>query len=98
MSVGGRNAPVGELFTYSASNIRLRELVFSYTIPQKKMEKTPFKGATLSLTGRNLFFLMNNAKVFDPELVLSTQSGFIGTESFCSPFTRSFGLNLNLNF
>jgi TonB-linked SusC/RagA family outer membrane protein len=98
MSVGGRNTPAGEAFTYSASNIRLRELVLSYNIPQKKIAKTPFKGATLSLTGRNLFFLMNKAQGFDPELVVSTASGLIGTESFCSPFTRSLGLNLNLNF
>lgn len=100
MAVGGRNTPAGEAFTYSASNIRLRELVFSYAIPQKIISKTRinFKGATVSFTGRNLFFIRNDAKGFDPELVLSTSPGLIGTESFCLPFTRSFGLNLNLNF
>jgi outer membrane receptor protein involved in Fe transport len=97
-ALGGRNTPAGELFTYDASNIRLRELVLSYTFPQSKMTKTPLKGATISFTGRNLFFLKNSAKGFDPELVVSTDSGSIGTESFCLPFTRSFGLNLNLNF
>jgi hypothetical protein len=78
----------------------LRELVFSYTIPQKIISKTRinFKGATVSFTGRNLFFIRNDAKGFDPELVVSTSPGLIGTESFCLPFTRSFGLNLNLNF
>ena len=97
-AVGGRNTPAGEAFTYDASNIRLRELVLSYTIPQGTLSKTPIKGATISFTGRNLFFLKNSAKGFDPELVVSTESGLIGTESFCLPFTRSFGLNLNLNF
>jgi hypothetical protein len=96
--VGGRNTPAGEIFTYSASNIRLRELVLSYNIPQSKMAKTPIKGATISFTGRNLFFFKNDAEGFDPELVLSTDKGLIGTESFCLPFTRSYGLNLNLNF
>jgi TonB-linked SusC/RagA family outer membrane protein len=95
--VGGRNTPVGELFTYSASNIRLREMVFTYMIPQSTLGRTPIKGASISLTGRNLFFFKNDAD-FDPELVVSTDKGSIGTESFCLPYTRSFGLNLNLNF
>lgn len=97
-ALGGRNTPVGEMFTYSASNIRLREVVLSYVIPQTTLDKTPIKGATISLTGRNLFFFRNDAKQFDPELVVSTDKGSIGTESFCLPFSRSFGLNLNLNF
>jgi TonB-linked SusC/RagA family outer membrane protein len=96
--LGGRNTPAGELFTYSASNIRLREVVLSYNIPASKLSKTPIKGASISLTGRNLFFFKNDAKGFDPELVVSTGSGSIGTESFCLPYSRSFGLNLNLNF
>jgi TonB-linked SusC/RagA family outer membrane protein len=97
-ALGGRNTPVGEMFTYSASNIRMRELVLSYTIPQTTLDRTPIKGASISLTGRNLFFFKNDAKQFDPELVVSTEKGSIGTESFCLPYSRSFGLNLNLNF
>ncbi len=96
--VGGRNTPAGEIFAYSSSNIRLRELVLSYNIPQSKMAKTPIKGATISFTGRNLFFFKNEAEGFDPELVVSTNSANIGNESFSLPFTRTFGFNLNLNF
>jgi TonB-linked SusC/RagA family outer membrane protein len=96
--LGGRNTPVGEMFTYSASNIRLREMVLSYNIPQGTLDRTPIKGASISLTGRNLFFFKNDAGGFDPELVVSTDKGSIGTESFCLPYTRSFGINLNLNF
>jgi hypothetical protein len=97
-ALGGRNTPVGEMFTYSASNIRMRELVLTYIIPQGTLDRTPIKGASVSLTGRNLFFFKNDAKQFDPELVVSTDKGSIGTESFCLPYSRSFGLNLNLNF
>jgi len=98
LAVGGRNTPAGEAFTYDASNIRLRELVLTYAIPSSKLARTPIKGASISFTGRNLFFFKNSAKGFDPELVVSTASGLIGTESFNLPFTRTFGLNLNLNF
>lgn len=96
--LGGRNTPVGEMFTYDASNIRLREMVISYTIPQSSLDRTPIKGASISLTGRNLFFFRNDAKGFDPELVVSTDKGSIGTESFSLPYSRSLGINLNLNF
>ncbi|MEP6951644.1 MAG: SusC/RagA family TonB-linked outer membrane protein [Ginsengibacter sp.] len=96
--LGGRNTPAGELFTYSASNIRLRELVLTYSLPQSMLGRTPIKSASISFTGRNLFFFRNDAKGFDPELVVSTDNGSIGTESFCLPYSRTFGLNLNLNF
>ena len=72
VTVGGRNTPAGEIFTYSASNIRLRELVLSYIIPQSTVGRTPIKGASISFTGRNLFFFKNDAEGFDPELVVST--------------------------
>ncbi|MCC6288129.1 MAG: SusC/RagA family TonB-linked outer membrane protein [Chitinophagaceae bacterium] len=96
--IGGRNTPAGEAFTYDASNIRLRELVLSYSIPQTALSRTRIKGASVSFTGRNLFFIKNAAKGFDPELVVSTDKGLIGIESFCLTFTSSYGLNLNLNF
>ena len=96
--VGGRNTPVGEVFTYSASNIRLRELTLSYSLPSSLVQKTPFQGASLALVGRNLFFLMNKAPGFDPELTAGAQNTTVGLESFSLPSTRQFGLNLNLSF
>ena len=98
LKVGGRNTPAGEVFTYSASNIRLRELSLSYAIPSGILKKTPFQGASLSLVGRNLFFFMNNAKGFDPELTAGAQNTTVGLESFSMPSTRTFGVNLNLSF
>lgn len=96
--VGGRNTPIGEAFTYSASNIRLREATFGYTLPQKLIGRSPFQSISLSIVGRNLFFLMNKAKGFDPELVAGSANTTVGLESFSMPSTRSLGLNLNLAF
>lgn len=96
--VGGRNTPIGEAFTYSASNIRLREATLGYSIPQSVLAKSPFQGASLSLVGRNLFFLMNKAKGFDPELVAGSANTTVGLESFSMPSTRSLGVSLNLTF
>ncbi len=96
--VGGRNTPAGEVFTYSASNIRLRELTLGYSLPAGLIKKSPFQSVTLSLVGRNLFFIMNNAKGFDPEMTAGSQNTSVGLEGFSTPPTRTIGLNLNLKF
>ena len=96
--VGGRNTPAGEVFTYSASNIRLRELTLGYSLPAGLIKGSPFQSATLSLVGRNLFFIMNNAKGFDPEMTAGSQNTSVGLEGFSTPPTRTIGLNLNLKF
>jgi TonB-linked SusC/RagA family outer membrane protein len=98
LKVGGRNQPLGEVFTYDASSIRLRELVLSYNLPSSLMKNTPFQGASISLVGRNLFFIMNKAKGFDPELAAGAQNTTVGLESFSLPSTRQIGVNLNLSF
>jgi TonB-linked SusC/RagA family outer membrane protein len=97
-AIGGRNTPIGEAFTYSASNIRLREATLGYSLPQKIVGRSPFQSVSLSIVGRNLFFLMNKAKGFDPELVAGSANTTVGLESFSMPSTRSLGLNLNLAF
>jgi TonB-linked SusC/RagA family outer membrane protein len=98
LKVGGRNQPLGEVFTYDASSIRLRELVLSYNLPSSLIKNTPFQGASVSLVGRNLFFIMNKAKGFDPELAAGAQNTTVGLESFSLPSTRQIGVNLNLSF
>lgn len=96
--VGGRNTPAGEVFTYDASNIRLREVVLGYSIPKKLIKGMIFQSASVSLTGRNLFFLLNKADGFDPELVVGTADRAVGIEAFSPPSTRSIGINLSLSF
>lgn len=96
--IGGRNTPAGELFTYDASHIRLRELVFGYQLPNNLIKGLPFQTASISLTGRNLFFLLRRADGIDPELNIGTSDRAVGIEAFSLPSTRSYGINLNLNF
>ncbi len=96
--VGGRNTPVGEVWTYDATNIRMREVSLSYALPNDLLAKSPFQRASVSLVGRNLFFLLNKAEGFDPELTAGAQNTTVGLESFAMPSTRQIGLNLNLSF
>lgn len=96
--VGGRNTPAGEVFTYDASNIRLREFVLGYNLSGKFLNGKPFQSASISITGRNLFFLLNRADGFDPEQVIGSGNATVGIEAFSPPTTRTFGMSLNLTF
>lgn len=96
-TVGGR-AGVTEYYTYSATNIRLRELSLSYTLPKSWLMKTGFvKDIQVSVVGRNLFFFKNDAP-YDPDGMLSTTNRLQGVDVFGMPTNRSFGFNLKVNF
>ena len=98
LQMGGRNAPIGEVFTVSATNARLREAVVGYTFPASQLQGLPFKSIGISFVARNLFFLMNKAGNLDPDVTVGTGTAAEGFESFAPPTARSFGFNLNLGF
>ncbi len=96
-SVSGRSG-VTEYYIYDATNIRLRELSFGYSLPQKWIEKTKmFKGAQFSLIARNLGFIYKKAP-FDPDLILSTGNDNQAVDSYGMPTTRSIGFNVRFTF
>jgi hypothetical protein len=82
---------------YDASYVKLREVVLSYSIPEKVMAKSFIKGATFSFVGSNLWIMMKNLPHADPEA--SQSSGNVqGWQSGVMPTTRNFGLTVNLQF
>ncbi len=86
---------VSKLFIYDASFIKFRQLTIGYNLPPKLFHSV-FKGATLSLVGRNLFIIMKKTDNIDPE---ASYAGYTqGLELGGVPPTRSYGLNLNLKF
>jgi TonB-linked SusC/RagA family outer membrane protein len=84
----------GKEYTYSSTNIRLRELAIGYTLP--KFSNT-IKNVNLSLVGRNVLFFYKKAP-FDPELALGTGNSNQGFESFQIPSATSIGLTLRAGF
>lgn len=92
-AVGNRDGII-EGQVYGATNIRMREISLSYKLPIKWQS---IKQASISLTGRNLFFFMNDAP-YDPELNMTTGVGAQGYDSFALPATRSYGVNLKVSF
>lgn len=96
-AVGGRSG-ITENYVYDATNIRMREVSLGFNLPKSFTDGLGFlQSARLSLVGRNLFFLSNNAP-FDPDVTFSTGVGFQGVDVFSLPSTRSFGFNLSLGF
>ncbi len=89
----------GELAMYDATNVRLRELSVSYTLPTTILERLKYiKGVRLSLIGRNLFYVYRDAP-FDPEMVLSTTTNSTSNvDNFSIPLSRNIGFSLNINF
>lgn len=98
LKVGGRNAPVGEMFTVDASNVRFREAVLGYSLPSSVLGNSPFRKVSISFVGRNLFFISNKAKNIDPDVTVGTGTAAWGYDAFGPPTARSYGFNLNLGF
>ncbi|AHM63014.1 TonB-dependent receptor plug [Flammeovirgaceae bacterium 311] len=98
-STGGRSQPYAEAFVESATNTRLRELTFGYTLPNNMLSRVGISNVRISLVGRNLLFLYRASKGLEPDY-LSQGTGIIseGYQAFAPPTTRSYGINLSIDF
>ncbi len=87
-------------FVLDGSYIMLREVLLSYRLKSSLLEKTPIEGATLSLVGRNLFYIEEHMEDMgiSPESAPNTSASYAGYETFSLPSTRTFGLNVKLTF
>ena len=80
------------------SFVKLREAKIGYNFPKKLYSKIPVQNINFSLVGRNLLLFTKN-KQFDPETAASTGQGLVaGFENLSLPTTRSYGVNLSINF
>lgn len=91
----GNNKGIPQMYTYSATNVRLQELSLGYTF--KKNQLLGIGEATVSLVGRNLFMIYNRAP-FDPEAVATTGNYYGGIDNYMLPSTRNLGFNVRLKF
>jgi hypothetical protein len=85
-------------FVYDASYVKLREVVLTYSIPEKIMSKVNWiNGASFSLVGSNLWIIHKNLPYADPEA--SQSSGNVqGWQSGVMPTTKNIGFTVNLQF
>jgi TonB-linked SusC/RagA family outer membrane protein len=84
---------VSSLFVQNASFIKFRQLTFGYNFPSS-MFHGAIKGLSLSVVGRNLFYLMKKTDNIDPESDYTSAAA--GLELGGVPPTRTYGLNLSV--
>ena len=82
---------------YDADYMRLRNLSIGYTVPSSLLEGTSIQSATISLIGKNLFFLSNSVDNIDPESAYNSNNSQ-GLEYWGMPVPRTVGVNVNLKF
>jgi hypothetical protein len=97
-NVGGETTAITNMWLYSGTFAKLRQLELGYSLPSSLLQKTPFKTVNISFVARNLAILYKDIPNVDPESAYSNQAGAQGLEYFALPTTRSYGFNLSLGF
>ncbi|ASZ09889.1 hypothetical protein CK934_02285 [Chitinophaga sp. MD30] len=84
------------LYTYSATNVRLREISLGYTLPGS-LFNNKIQQIQLSVVGRNVWMIYKKAP-YDPEITAFTTNAFQGYDYFGMPSQRNIGVNLRVSF
>ena len=95
-STGNYGLP--EMFTYDATNIRLRNITLGYDFNRAMLQKTPFQRLRLSATCNNIWMIHYNLPGIDPESVSATNTNATGFENGAAPTSRSFTFNVTVGF
>jgi TonB-linked SusC/RagA family outer membrane protein len=96
-SYWGRYDDAAEAGIRDSDYMRLRQLSFGYNVPSSLLDGTFIQSASVSLIGKNLFFLSNDVENVDPESAYNS-SNSQGLEFQGLPVPRTIGLNVNLKF
>jgi hypothetical protein len=90
-----------EYAVFDGTVYRLREIALSYSLPAATLSKLKVSNVTISLTGRNLWFLAPNVPKytnFDPDINSVVGGTAQGVETGGAPSTKRYGINLNVTF
>lgn len=90
---------VTEASLYDRSFVKLREVTLSYQMPEDWIKRTPFKSASFSIVGRNLF-LWSKVPFMDPDGYID---GALNPDGYrdlrlAEPSARNIGFNLFMKF
>lgn len=95
----GGNLGITEANLYDATNVRLRNVSLSYSLPKKICIKSGFlQSAKVGVSMTNVLMIYSRMKGLDPESVFATSTNATGFEYGSSPTARSFVFNLTLGF
>ncbi|HQW69477.1 MAG TPA: SusC/RagA family TonB-linked outer membrane protein [Flavobacterium sp.] len=83
---------------FDASYVKLRQIIFGYSLPKKWLNGTFIQDFRLSVVGRNLAILYKKVPHIDPETGFSNGNGEQGQEFGQLPSARTYGFNINIKF
>lgn len=86
---------------FDGSMVRLREVSLAYQLPNTLMSKTPFKRASLAVSGTNLWFVALNFPPnmnFDVDVLGTGVGNGLGFDFVTGPSSRRLGGTLTLTF
>lgn len=86
---------------YDASNIRIREVSLGYQLPKTILSKTPFKTASITLNGNNVWYFAFGVPKYtrwDPEVASLGVNQGLGFDFLTGPSMRKYGASLRLTF
>ncbi|MDH5828058.1 SusC/RagA family TonB-linked outer membrane protein [Sphingobacterium faecium] len=92
------NLGITEQNLYNATNVRIRNLQLSYSIPKSALKSSIVKNARIAIAVNNLAMLKSYANGVDPESVYAINSNAVGFENLSFPTSRSYFLNLSIGF
>ncbi|HJW15989.1 MAG TPA: hypothetical protein VJ499_02665, partial [Flavisolibacter sp.] len=95
---GTGNTGITETNLYDASNVRIRNIQLSYTLPRTVLQRTFIQKAMLSVSCNNVWLISSHMHGLDPESVFATGTTAVGFENGSAPTTRTFYINLSLGF
>jgi len=92
------NGVVNDNWVRDLNYISLREVAFTYTLPERFATAIHAKGASFTLAGRNLGYLLNSLpNHFNPESLRGTSASQFMIRSV-SPYTANFTGTINISF
>ncbi len=96
-ALGYRRGLPDKAFSYDAGYVKLREVAFTYNLPENLIKDWFITGASFSLVGSNLWIIDKNLPHADPESGLGA-GNLQGYTTGSLPTTRDIGFNIKLQF
>ena len=94
----GGNLGITEENLYDATNVRLRNIGISYSIPRKVLGNGVFQSIKLGFSCTNVLMLYSKMRGLDPESIYATSTNATGFEYGATPTSRAYVFNVSFGF
>ena len=95
----GSNLGICEENLYDATNVRLRNISISYSIPKKYLAQSNIlQSVKFGFSCTNVFMIYSAMRGLDPESIFATSTNATGFEYGAAPTSRCYVFNISLGF